>query len=121
VRLTSPSHPAIAGFVPLTLTSLSVPIISTGGTFPSFALRTQSEKFLSAAPSTGASLSKDRIELRADADELGEHEMLRVKCQREFVFKAKVAKAEAMEGKGKSKLFSGGPAEGSLEDEMRRK
>ncbi|RSH93140.1 hypothetical protein EHS25_007493 [Saitozyma podzolica] len=97
-----------------------VPIISTGGTFPSFALRTQSEKFLSAAPSTGASLSKDRIELRADADELGEHEMLRVKCQREFVFKAKVAKAEAMEGKGKSKLFSGGPAEGSLEDEMRR-
>jgi hypothetical protein len=47
--------------------------------------------------------------------------MLRVKCQREFVFKAKVAKAEAMEGKGKSKLFSGGPAEGSLEDEMRRK
>jgi hypothetical protein len=47
--------------------------------------------------------------------------MLRVKCQREFVLKAKVAKAEAMEGKGKSKLFSGGPAEGSLEDEMRRK
>ena len=48
--------------------------------------------------------------------------MLRVKCQREFVLKAKVAMEEAKgEGKGKGRGMEGGPAPGSLEDEMKKK
>jgi protein FRG1 len=99
-----------------------VPVISTGGTFPSFALKTHTEKFLSASPPSAGSLAKAKVELRADADDLGEFETLRVKCQREFVLKAKVERAEAKgEAKGKRRLFESGPAEGSVEDEMRRK
>ncbi len=50
--------------------------------------------------------------------------MLRVKCQREFVLKAKMAieeaKGEGGEGKGRITM-GGGPTPGSLEDEMKKK
>jgi protein FRG1 len=72
----------------------------------------------------GATIGKGVAELRGDADVIGSSEKWRVKCQREFVLKAKLAALEARgEGassKGKRRL-EGGVMEGSLEDEARRK
>lgn len=60
--------------------------------------------------------------MRGDADEAGENGGWRVKCQREFVGKAR----EAMNGgpKGKKRVREDGSAveiEGTLEDERERK
>lgn len=53
------------------------------------------------------------------------NELLRIKCQREFVVKARIAQSEAKDGgAGGSSIkrrLEGGPAAGSVEDEMRRK
>jgi protein FRG1 len=71
-------------------------------------------------------LGKSVAELRGDADTIGSGEKWRVKCQREFVLKAKMAVLEAkgelagVGGKAKRRL-DGGVAEGSLEDEIKRK
>jgi protein FRG1 len=64
-----------------------------------------------------------KAELRADADEIGSFEGLRVKCQREHVLKARVAAiAGRAGGEGKTRLLErGGPAVGSVEDELKRK
>lgn len=64
-----------------------------------------------------------RAELRADADSIGEFEGLRVKCQREHVLKARVQAVQGKAGgEGKTRLLErGGPAVGSVEDELKRK
>ena len=109
----TPSRGPLEGFVPL---------ITRSSAFPTLSLQTSSEKFLSV--SSDAGLGK-KPELRADAETPADGE-LKIKCQREFVLKAKVAAAEArgdQEGGGGKKLrmFREGPAPGSLEDEMRKK
>ena len=112
---TTPSRGPLESFVPFLATTSSSP-------FPTFSLKTHAEKYLSATPPAGPSIIKSRAELRADADVAGEGEMLRVKCQREFVLKAKIAIEDAKgEGKGKTRMTDGGPAPGSLEDEMKKK
>jgi protein FRG1 len=65
---------------------------------------------------------KGVAELRGDAEGVGEGQRWRVKCQREFVIKAKIANMEAKGevGKGKRRM-DGGVMEGSLEDEAKRK
>lgn len=64
------------------------------------------------------------MELRADSDEVDEGERVYIKCQREFVYKAKLAQLEAkgeMSGVGKKRVFDSGPSAGSLEDEIAKK
>jgi protein FRG1 len=64
------------------------------------------------------------MELRADSDQVGDQERVYIKCQREFVYKAKLALAEAkgeMVGSGKKRVFDSGPSAGSLEDEIAKK
>lgn len=64
------------------------------------------------------------MEIRADAESAGDREGLRIKCQREFVLKARIAKAESEGGEGAGRvkgIVSGGAAIGSVEDEMKRK
>lgn len=95
---------------------------TAGSSFPSFALQTQSEKYLSVSTAVGIvpGGSKTKFELRADSEEVDTNERIRIKCQREFVMKAKLAK----EGDGPSagkRRFEGGPSGGSLDDEMSRK
>ncbi|KAK4686786.1 protein FRG1, partial [Tremellales sp. Uapishka_1] len=110
LQATTPSRGPLESFVPtITLTSSSL--------FPLLSLKTHTEKYLSVSEDA----VKHKTELRGDADGCGEMEMFKVKCQREFVLKAKVAQIDAKEGgKGKKRLIDGGPMEGSLEDEMRR-
>jgi protein FRG1 len=94
---------------------------STSTPFPSYAIRTQSDKHLSVSDGgPGSSSSKTRFELRADADSVGESETVSIKCQREFVFKAKVSR-EGEEGAMRRRRFEGGAAVGSVQDEIRRK
>ena len=89
--------------------------------FPSIGLRTSSEKYISVAIPAGPTVGggKNRFELRADADEVGSSEMVRIKCQREFVLKAKMAK-DGDAAKIKRRM-EGGPAIGSVDDEISRK
>ena len=91
--------------------------IFTESIFPSFSIETSSDKYLSAiaGPSLGG-----KVELRADADEVGDHQRIRLKCQREFVLKAKMA-IEGDKGKRKEDGLESGPSGGSREDEMERK
>lgn len=86
-------------------------------------MRTYSEKYLSVPPSDKETILAKKAELRADADDIGEFEGLRVKCQREHVLKARI---EAVTGKaggeGRTRLLDrGGPSLGSVEDELARK
>ncbi|KAK1923474.1 FRG1-like family-domain-containing protein [Papiliotrema laurentii] len=93
---------------------------SASSTFPSFALQTQSENFISVqeAPIAPGG-SKNKFELRADAKEVGEHERIRVKCQREFVLKARLER-EGRAGVAIKRRLEGGPSVGSVEDEIKR-
>lgn len=106
---TTPSRGPLEAFTPLLTKSSSL--------FPICSIRTQSEKYLS------ASTSGDKIELRADSEEVDEHEKVYIKCQREFVYKAKIAAAEARgETSGsKKRVFDNGPDAGSIEDEIAKK
>jgi protein FRG1 len=90
---------------------------SSSSLFPICSIRTQSEKYLS------ASTSGDKTELRADAEVVDEKERVYIKCQREFVYKAKLAAAEARgETSGsKKRVFDNGPDAGSIEDEIAKK
>ena len=111
---TTPSRGPLEAFKPMpTSAGLS------SSTFPTYALQTSSEKYLSVSPVSGlVPGKKDKYELRADADAVGESERVRIKCQREFVLKAKMA-AEGDGVVGKPGPGRGGG--GSLEDEMKRK
>lgn len=62
---------------------------------------------------------KEKYELRADADAVGESEGLRIKCQREFVLKAKMAAEGDDTVKGKAGVNRG--SGGMLAEEMKRK
>lgn len=64
-----------------------------------------------------------KAELRADSDEVGEYEGLRIKCQREHVLKARIEAIYNKEGgAGKRRLLErGGPSIGSVDDELKRK
>jgi protein FRG1 len=112
---TTPSRGPLESFVPSLTPSPTSP-------FPTLTLQSHSEKYFSATTLTGSAptILKSKAELRADADVVGEGEGLRIKCQREFVLKAKMAMEDAKEGKGRTRV-EGGPAPGSLEDEMRKK
>lgn len=108
---TTPSRGPLEAFTPLLVTSSS-------SLFPIASIRTQSEKYLSVSSIGG------KLELRADAEEADESERVYVKCQREFVYKAKMAQAEARgetSGTGKKRAFDSGPSAGSLEDEIAKK
>lgn len=109
VTASTPSRGPLEAFKPLVSTSSSP--------FPCFALQTSSEKYLSIAELTGVAPGKrDKYELRADSDEVGEGERVRIKCQREFVLKAKMTEGMAS---GKRRVdMSGG---GNVEDEVKRK
>lgn len=118
----TPSRGPLELFTPHLAASSS----SSSSPFPSFSLQTNAEKYLSASMPDGAAGgglgSKTKIELRADADSIGEFESLRIKCQREEVLKVRIRKLEEKDGgKGKRRLLEGGPEEGSFEDELRRK
>ncbi|ORY34583.1 hypothetical protein BCR39DRAFT_513483 [Naematelia encephala] len=115
---TTPSRGPLESFVPILTPSSSSS--SSSSLFPTLSLQTNAEKYLSAPPTSSAVIKSGRAELRADADVIGPNEGFRVKCQREFVLKARVDKAGgAGDGdiKGKSRIREGG---GSVEDEMRR-
>ncbi|WVR07966.1 hypothetical protein IAU60_005009 [Kwoniella sp. DSM 27419] len=114
----TPSRGPLEAFIPLAAFSES----SSSSLFPGIALQTQhSSKYLSASAPTGAAVGKVKAELRIDAGDMGRTETLRVKCQREFVYKARLAMQEGKEGtKSKKRFMDGGPAEGSIEDEMKR-
>jgi protein FRG1 len=105
---TTPSRGPLEAFTPL---------LSKSSLFPTCSIKTQSDKYLS------ASTSGDKLELRADADQVDEHEKVYIKCQREFVYKAKMAAAEARgETSGsKKRVFDSGPSAGSIEDEIAKK
>ncbi|WWD20425.1 hypothetical protein CI109_104901 [Kwoniella shandongensis] len=119
---TTPSRGPLEAFIPLASSSTS----SSPSLFPTYAIKIQhNEKYISAAPPSGPSIAKVKAELRGDADTVGEYETIKIKCQREFVFKARLANSEAKggdegESKSKRRLLDGGPAEGSVEDELRR-
>lgn len=110
----APSRGPLEGFTPS---------VNPGDLFPSVSLKTSSGKYLSVPPSDKDTILGKKAELRADADEAGTFEGLRVKCQREHVLKARVAAISGRAGgEGKTRLLErGGPALGSLEDELQRK
>ncbi|KIR26769.1 protein FRG1 [Cryptococcus deuterogattii LA55] len=103
---TTPSRGPLEAFIPITSSS------STSSSFPTFALQIQhNSKYFSATTIAG------KAELRADADGIGESEGLRIKCQREFVYKAR----QGEDVKGKKRMADSGPTAASIEDdELRR-
>lgn len=103
---TTPSRGPLEAFIPITSSSF------TSSSFPSFALQIQhNSKYFSATTIAG------KAELRADADGIGESEGLRIKCQREFVYKAR----QGEDVKGKKRMADSGPTAASIEDdELRR-
>nr|XP_019043679.1 protein FRG1 [Kwoniella bestiolae CBS 10118]OCF22609.1 protein FRG1 [Kwoniella bestiolae CBS 10118] len=114
---TTPSRGPLEAFIPQPSSSSSV--------FPGWSLQTQhNSKYLSTSPPIGTSAGKLKAELRIDVDTPAEHELVRIKCQREFVYKAKVALQQSKDGSGsssaKKRFLSGGPEEGSMEDELKR-
>jgi len=98
--------------------------LTTGTTLhPSFSLKTSSDKYLSISVNAEKlTLGKPQVELRADAEEIGKFEGLRIKCQRDFVNKAR---AELAGGpKGKKRNTENGRTvdiEGTVDDERERK
>lgn len=101
-----------------------VPAITIGSSLhPTLSLKTSSEKYLSISVNKEKlTLGKPSVELRADSEEIGPSEGLKIKCQREHVIKAR----EAIAGgpKGKKRTTESGRAidvEGTLEDEIERK
>lgn len=114
---TAPSRGPLEAFRPIYNSTAN-------SSFPSFALQTQSDKYLSVSTTPGLVApggSKSKWELRADSDEVNENERVRIKCQREFVLKAKLAKEGEGSGNVAKRRFEGGAAGGSLDDEMSRK
>jgi len=111
---TTPSRGPLEAFKPMPTSAGS-----SSSTFPTYALQTSSDKYISVSPVSGlVPGKKDNYELRADADAVGDHERVRIKCQREFVLKAKMA----VEGNGVvGKVGPGRGGAGTLEDEMKRK
>jgi protein FRG1 len=111
----TPSRGPLEGFVPT---------LTTGTTLhPSFSLKTSSDKYLSISINAEKlTLGKPQVELRADAEEIGNFEGLRIKCQRDFVNKAR---AELAGGpKGKKRNTENGRTvdiEGTVDDERERK
>ncbi|KAL1412574.1 hypothetical protein Q8F55_000321 [Vanrija albida] len=99
-----------------------VPVLTdASGLFPKIALRTHADKYISVPSFTKEEIYAHKSELRGDADAPGEDEGFRIKCQREFVLKARVAAIEGKEGgAGKRRLLEGGPSAGSVEDELRK-
>ncbi|WWC65994.1 uncharacterized protein I303_108616 [Kwoniella dejecticola CBS 10117] len=116
----TPSRGPLEAFIPQPSSSSSSS--SSAGGFPGWVIQTQhNSKYLSASPPTGISVGKLKAELRIDVDTPGEDEVVRIKCQREFVYKAKLAMAQGKEGSSSKKRFlDGGPNEGSMDDEMKR-
>ncbi|WVQ95930.1 hypothetical protein IAU59_003029 [Kwoniella sp. CBS 9459] len=117
----TPSRGPLEAFIPLASSSSSSS--SSSALFPEYAIQTQhNSKYLSTVPPTGAAVGKLKAELRVDADTPQENETVRIKCQREFVFKARLAQQEMQEGGSRSKkrVLEGGPSEGSIEDEMKK-
>lgn len=132
LKLTLPSGTFLTAAPSGTLTATSVsrgPLegftatLEEGSLFPSVALKTNSGTYLSVPPADAEDIKAKKAEIRGDAEtSTGDSEKLRIKCQREFVFKARMAALEAKEaGTGKRRLFDSGPALGSVEDEMSRK
>jgi protein FRG1 len=85
------------------------------------AIKTSSAKYISVPRADADVVAARKAELRADAEAAGEREGLRIKCQREFVLKARVAALEGEGVGGKRRLLDRGPKMGSYEDEMRRR
>ena len=111
----TPSRGPLEGFVPILTVGSSI--------HPTLSLKTSSDKYLSISINTEKlTLGKPQIELRADADEVGQMEGLRIKCQRDFVNKARADLAGGPKGK-KRNTESGRSVdiEGTLEDERERK
>lgn len=87
------------------------------------AVKTHSGSYLSVPTATADDISARKAEIRGDAEAVGEQEGIRVKCQREFVLKERIAALESKEGaSGKRRLLDRrGPTVGSVEDELNRK
>ncbi|WVQ66173.1 uncharacterized protein L199_004352 [Kwoniella botswanensis] len=117
---TTPSRGPLEAFIPQPSPSSS----RSSSVFPGWSIQTQhNSKYLSTSAPSGTSVGKLKAELRIDVDQPGEHELIRIKCQREFVYKAKLALQEGKDGNAsssKKRFLSGGPAEGSIEDELKR-
>ncbi|WVF68387.1 hypothetical protein IAT40_003152 [Kwoniella sp. CBS 6097] len=117
----TPSRGPLEAFIPLAASSTSS---SSSSLFPGYSIQTQhNSKYLSTVPPTGAAVGKLRAELRVDADTPQANETVRIKCQREFVYKARLAQQEAQDSGGarsKKRMLEGGPSEGSIEDEMKK-
>ncbi|KAK8849793.1 hypothetical protein IAR55_005129 [Kwoniella newhampshirensis] len=116
----TPSRGPLEAFIPLPASSSS-----SSSLFPTFSIQIQhNTRYISASPPSGPSIARVKAELRGDADDVGPNETIRIKCQREFVFKARLANSEAKGGsegdKSKRRYLDGGPAEGSIEDELKR-
>lgn len=121
---TTPSRGPLEAFVPLLTpaSSSSSGSSSSSSAFPTLHLKTNSLTFLSSSSAAGLG---SKVELRADADTAGAQEGLRIKCQREFVLRARLEKEDAKGGEGGTgkvrRMLDGGAKAGSLEDEMNRK
>jgi protein FRG1 len=110
----TPSRGPLEAFVP-TLTS-------TDDIHPTFSLKTSSDKYLSVSVNREKlTLGKPQVELRADSEEMGQFEGLRIKCQREFVNKARLELAEGPQGKKRTTDRGRTEQEGTLADERERK
>jgi protein FRG1 len=82
-------------------------------------LQTSSDKYLSVTELKDVAPGKrDKFELRADSDGVNEAEKVWIKCQREFVLKAKMTEGMVS---GKRRVDMGGNMGGNVEDEVKRK
>ena len=113
ITATTPSRGPLEAFKPVFNSTAN-------STFPSFAIETQSGEYISVQETPIGSGSKNKFELRADAKEVGESERVRVKCQREFVLKARLER-EGQDGAAVKRRLEGGPSGGSLQDEINKK
>ncbi len=104
------------------------PYLTTGtSSHPTFSLKSSSDCYISLStpagdikPTIGLTSSSKHLELRADANRLGEMESWKIKCQREFVTKARI---ERLGGPSalKRRLETVGKGEGTVDDEKERK
>ncbi|WRT69815.1 uncharacterized protein IL334_006806 [Kwoniella shivajii] len=122
---TTPSRGPLEAFIPISNSSPSASSSSLSSAFPGWSIQTQhNSKYISASEPTGLTIGKLKAELRADVDTAGENELVRIKCQREFVYKARLALQQEKDGvsssSSKKRFLEGGPNEGSIEDELAR-
>lgn len=114
----TPSRGPLESFVPAILPpSTSSPGPGLQHPFPTLTLETASKTYLSfSKPAASIATGKVAFDLRGDADEVGPKEKWIVKCQREFVYKAR------LEASGvKKKKQAGDGTLGTLEDEIEKK